>query len=431
MADISKITLLNGTTYDLKDAQARSDIEDIRSAISGGVTFMGETTTELTDGSTVSSIVINSKTVAAAKGYLVVYNSKEFVYDGSKWIEMGDLSLIGELGWKDSASGSYTPAGSVSQPTFTGTSSTVTITAADNASGNYQPKGTVSTPTFTGTATTSSGKFTPEGSVTVTTKSTENKSATVAPAASGTATYTPAGTVTQPSFTGSVTTYTGKFTPAGLVGLTTTNKTAEVSKAASGTATYTPEGSVAAPTISVKTAGGTTTVNSITAVGTLPALTTTVANETLTIGFDAGTLPTKGANTTVKTSDAAYQASAPAFTGTGVRLVTGNIAVPTSASFTGTEGNVSVSGTPAGTVSQPSFTGTGVRLVTGDIAVPNAYTATFTGDEGDVSVSGTPSGTVSQPTFTGTKTQLSGTTTASGTVSKPTFTGTQATITVS
>ena len=334
MADISKITLPTGSTYNLKDKQARDDIAAIQGAISGGVTFMGETSTALTDGSTATSIVINSATITAVKGYLVVYNSKEFIFDGTKWVELGDLSLIGDLGWKDSASATYTPAGTVSKPTFTGTSSNVTITATDNTSGNYQPKGTVS----------------------------------------------------QPTFTGSSSTFTGTITPHGSIDLTTTNKTATVSKASSGTATYTPEGTVAAPTISVQTAGSTTTVNSITEVGTLPTLTTTVANETLTIGFDQGTLPTKGANQTVKTGDAAYQATAPAFTGTGVRLVTGNIAVPTSASFTGTEE--------------------------------------------DVSVSGTPSGTVSQPTFTGTKTQISGTTTATGNISQPTFTGTQATITV-
>ena len=334
MADISKITLLNGTTYNIKDQKARDDIAEIESAIAGGVTFMGETSTALTDGSTVTSIVINSQTVTAVKGYLVVYSSKEFVFDGSKWIEMGDLSLIGALGWKDSASASYKPAGTVSKPTFTGSSSNVTITAADNTNGNYQPKGTVSKPTFTGSATTMTGTFTPSGSVT----------------------------------------------------LTDTNKTATVSKASSGTTTFTPEGTVAAPTISVSSAGSTTTVNSITAVGTLPELTTTVDNETLTISFDKGTLPTKGSNTTVKTGDASYSATAPKFTGTAVRLVTSNIAVPTSASFGGTEGNISVTGTP--------------------------------------------NGSVSQPTFTGTKAQLSGTTTAAGSVSQPTFTGTDATITV-
>lgn len=432
MADtptISKITLPNGTTYDIKDAKAREDIAAIEQAISGGVTFMGETTTPLTDGATVSVIVINGANVNALKGYLVVYESKEFVYDGTKWIEMGDLDALGALAWKDSVSATYTPAGTVSKPTFTGSSSNVTITASDNTNGNYQPKGTVSKPTFTGSASTSSGSFTPEGTVTVTTKDTTNKTATVAPASSGTATYTPGGTVSQPTFSGSAMSSTGKFTPEGSVALTNTNQTATVSKASSGTATYTPEGSVAAPTISVKTAGSTTTVNSITDVGSLPSLSATVANENLTLGWDAGTLPTKGGNTTVKTGDAVYQASAPAFTGTGARLVTGNISVPSSASFTGTEGDISVSGTPSGTVSQPSFTGNGVRLVTGNIPVPNTYTATFNGTAGEVSVSGTPNGTVSQPTFTGTKAQLSGTTTAAGSVSQPTFSGTQATIT--
>lgn len=429
MADISKITLPSGSTYDIKDAVARSDIAAIQTAISGGVNFMGLTTTALTDGATTSTIVIDGNNVTAVKGYLVAYGNKEFIFDGSKWLEVGDLSAFKALAYKDSASGTYTPAGSVSQPTFTGTQSTVTITATDNSSGNYQPKGTVSQPTFTGTSTTSTGKFTPEGSVTVNSSATTNKTATVT-TTTGTATYTPGGTVTQPTFSGSSTTSTGKFTPAGNVVFTNANQTATVSKASSGTATYTPEGSVAAPTISVKTAGGTTTVNSITAVGTLPTLTTTVSNEVLTIGFDQGTLPTKGANTTVKTSDAAYEASAPAFTGTGARLVTGNISVPSSASFTGTEGDINVTGTPSGTVSQPTFSGTGVRLVTDNIAVPSSFSATFTGTEGDVSVSGTPSGTVSQPTFTGSKAQLSGTTTATGNVSKPTFTGTQATITV-
>jgi len=42
----------------------------------------------------------------------------------------------------------------------------------------------------------------------------------------------------------------------------------------------------------------------------------TVANEILTIGWDAGALPTKGSNKTVKTGDAAYQSTQPTFTGT-------------------------------------------------------------------------------------------------------------------
>ena len=39
MADISKITLPSGTTYNIKDAQARTDIADIREQLASGVSF--------------------------------------------------------------------------------------------------------------------------------------------------------------------------------------------------------------------------------------------------------------------------------------------------------------------------------------------------------------------------------------------------------
>ena len=141
----------------------------------------------------------------------------------------------------------------------------------------------------------------------------------------------------------------GSFTPSGNVTLMDANKTATVGVAASGETTYQPGGTVSTPTISIETAGTTTTVNSITDVGTLPSATMptyTVSDEVLTITagtFDAGTLPTKGVDTTVKTGDATYEASQPTFTGDAVRLETDNIAVPTSATFTGTQGTVTVS----------------------------------------------------------------------------------------
>lgn len=450
MADISKITLPSGSEYNLKDAQARADIETIKEAVAGGVSFLGITTTALTDGATTKTITIDGKSVSAINGAMVVYGNKEFIWSDAdeKWHELGNADEFGDLAYKDSATGTFTPAGTVSKPTFTGSSSTVTITATDNTSGNYQPKGTVSQPTFTGTSFTSTGKFTPDGTVTVSTKATTNKTATVSAAASGDPTYTPAGTVTKPTFTGTAFSSTGNFTPAGSVSLTNVNKTTTVSAAASGTTTYTPGGSVGTPTISVKTAGATGTIHNPTSQtvaktvvaaapgATAPANSLTyysVTGENLSlyqIGYTTGASITTS-DVTVKTGDAAYQSSQPTWTGTAVRLVTGNISVPTSASFTGSEGAVSVSGTPTGTVSQPTFTGTGARLVTGNIAVPNTFDASFTGTEGDVSVSGKATGTVSQPTFTGTKTQLSGTTTAAGSVSQPTFTGTQATITVS
>lgn len=183
--ELSQITLPSGTTYNLKDSKARSDIEDLRRAISGGLTFLGETTTELEDGSTTNPITINGQSVTATAGAIVIYGNKEFLFDGTAWVEMGDLSLLGALAYKNSASGSFTPSGSVS-----------------------------------------------------------------------------------------------------------------------------------APTIGISAAGSTTTVNSITDVGTLPAFGATVSGEVLTLSWSAGTLPTKGSDTTVKTGDASYSASQPSFTGT-------------------------------------------------------------------------------------------------------------------
>ena len=350
MADnpvLSQITLPSGTTYDIKDAQARADIAAISGAIAGGVTFMGETTTPLHDGDTTTQIIIkgSGSAVTAIKGWLVVYGEKEFIFDGTQWLEFGDIGGLRALAYKDSASGSYTPAGTVSQPTFSGTASAISLTIEADASGNY----------------------------------------------------TPAGTVSQPTFTGSSTTSTGTFTPSGSVSLTNSNQTATVAPAESGEATYTPAGSVSAPTISVDSAGATTTIKNPTAAtvatavnavapgGTAPSNPITyysVSGETLSLyqlGYTTGNSITTE-NVTVKTGDASYTASAPSFTGTGARLVTGNISVPTSASFSGTEGNISVSGTPTGTVSQPTFSGTKVAI----------------------SGTATPSGTVSQPTFTGT-----------------------------
>lgn len=317
--EISKITLPNGTTYDIKDATARA-------TAAGGIQLKGTTTTPLTDNSTTNPITIDGNSYTAVSQDAVFYGSKEFVFDGTKWHEFGDMTGLGSLATKNSATGSYTPAGSVSS-SFSGTGVRL-------VTGNIAVPKTYEA-TFTGSSMTSTGSYTPAGSVTVSTATTEDKTATV-------------------------------------------------SKASSGTATYTPEGSVSAPTISVATAGATTPIKPITAVGTLPTF--TVADEILTI--TAGTLPTQGTQISVKTGDASYSASTPTFTGTGARLVTGNIAVPAtySASFSGTAASLSVSGTPEGSVDVSTKT-------------TENKTATVTTTTGDATY--TPAGSVSS-SFSGT-----------------------------
>lgn len=58
MADISKITLPSGTSYDFKDAKARAQIEALRGQVTGQVHYVGVTTTALTNLSTTKPIQI-------------------------------------------------------------------------------------------------------------------------------------------------------------------------------------------------------------------------------------------------------------------------------------------------------------------------------------------------------------------------------------
>lgn len=150
MAEISKITIPVGgstQTFDIKDATARA-------AIAGGVTFAGVTTTALTDGASTASISINGESVTAINGMMAVYGDKEFIYasSDSKWHEFGDLSSLGSLASKNSASGSYKPAGLVSKPTATVEASSVTINGISSV--GTLPTFTVSNETLTITAGT-------------------------------------------------------------------------------------------------------------------------------------------------------------------------------------------------------------------------------------------------------------------------------------
>ena len=54
--------------------------------------FKGSTTTELADGSKTQSITIDGKSYSAVSGDVVLYNNKEFVWNGTMWEELGDES---------------------------------------------------------------------------------------------------------------------------------------------------------------------------------------------------------------------------------------------------------------------------------------------------------------------------------------------------
>lgn len=115
MADISKLTLPNGTTIYLKDDWARTQIENLN----GFTKYLGVTTTELTDGSTTNPITINNVPVTAESGNIALYGNAEFIFDGTNWNAFGDLSALGSLAYKNSASATYTPQGNVAAPAIT------------------------------------------------------------------------------------------------------------------------------------------------------------------------------------------------------------------------------------------------------------------------------------------------------------------------
>ena len=125
MADISKIVLPDGNTYVIKDAVARAAM----GGISGAMRYLGVTTTELTDGSTASPVVIDGKNITPISGDVVIYGTCEFVWSdtGNSWHEFGSTGSLKALAFKDSASGDYTPAGTVAAPTVSVTQNTTTV----------------------------------------------------------------------------------------------------------------------------------------------------------------------------------------------------------------------------------------------------------------------------------------------------------------
>jgi hypothetical protein len=121
---VSSITI-SGVTYDLKDLYARERLENLSSALY----WVGVTTTELTDGATTNPISVGGTDVTVAVGGVAQYSETEFAWDGTEWQLLGQGNL-GALAYKTSASGSYTPAGTVTVTEGDDTTTTVnSITA--------------------------------------------------------------------------------------------------------------------------------------------------------------------------------------------------------------------------------------------------------------------------------------------------------------
>lgn len=147
---LSKITLpinvdgsIQNIEYTIKDAEARQLIEDIGHALY----WIGVTTDALTDGSTTNPITVGGESVTAKLGGMASYSGSEFVWNGTAWQEMGKNNF-GALAFKSSASGSYTPAG------------TINVTEAADTKASVTPFGTAGTlPTATWTVSGETATF--------------------------------------------------------------------------------------------------------------------------------------------------------------------------------------------------------------------------------------------------------------------------------
>lgn len=388
---LSTITLPSGSTYYFKDAWAREQLE----ALVGYSKFLGVTTTELEDGVTTNPITIGGEQIDAASGDIVVYGSKEFIWNGSAWAEFGDLDaikdLLGELAYVDEAVGeiSIKPEGSITG-TLDGTPKSVTVDGT--ASGDIDAS-------FSGTA----GEVIVNGQIA--------SSEVVVGSTEGTATYRPAGTNSAPTFNGTEQTITINYKPDGTITAEFSGKEGEVSVSGipkgvvevaevvkSLTGNYTPTGTIINTEITVTPA--TSSINTVTSAGTLPSLngellSVNVQSEDLQFSFvssafNPGTLPSLS-SVSVLTGVAAAFTSTPEFVGDKVLI---------SATFTGSSTTFSGSFTPSGSIVNGSFVGSSTTL-----------SSTFT-----------PAGSVTAPEFTGTATRLVGTVASASITASGTFT---------
>lgn len=162
-AYISQITLPTGNTYYIKDAEAREEIAQLTENLTGALLFVGVTSTEISNGSTVSQIFINETLHVAQTGDVVIFGTKEFVYSSTgSWIELGDFSdleaQLGEFAYLNLNEVQCTPVGGVNIHTDT---DLTTVTC----SGTFDAPSITSTPSYTSNETTFEGIYTPQGEI--------------------------------------------------------------------------------------------------------------------------------------------------------------------------------------------------------------------------------------------------------------------------
>lgn len=92
--------------------------------------FKGSTTTEISDGATTATITISGKSYSAVAGDVVLFNNKEFIWNGSIWEELGDESSHALKTISISAGEGLTGGGDLSANRTISHAKTTAVTAA-------------------------------------------------------------------------------------------------------------------------------------------------------------------------------------------------------------------------------------------------------------------------------------------------------------
>ena len=159
---IDKIIVPSGDEFPIVDMLARQTID----SMSSYTAFLGVTTSNITDGTTSPVVVIDSQSVTATTGNIVIVNTnsttagriaQEYIYANGKWQLFGDISAdnLGNLAYKNSATGSFTPAGKIN-----------TTTGVVTSKGIFQPAGNITFTTASKTVTIATTSTAPTGSAT-------------------------------------------------------------------------------------------------------------------------------------------------------------------------------------------------------------------------------------------------------------------------
>lgn len=145
------IPIATAVASGLLSAADKAKLDTLISASTHALSFIGFTSTALTDGATTSTLVAAegktlTKTTGFTAGDVVFYGTKEFIWNGSSWTEFGDGSSLRALAFKDSASGTVTIPATNHTHTTPSLSHTVTQGTV-SASGSYTPEGKVTVET--------------------------------------------------------------------------------------------------------------------------------------------------------------------------------------------------------------------------------------------------------------------------------------------